>query len=177
MDKRKEANMLVKERLEEALYSLITEKKLSEITVTELIKKANVARSSFYRNYSSVEDILNASIKKLIDEYYATNPIGIIDVTSYEYFHFKFCFYKTYADRIMTLHKAGLSSITLEVINDIVISECGDMPADSIKRFDLYYYAGAFYNMVIHWLEEGAKESPEDMAKEYCEITLGNRLN
>ena len=27
-----------------------------------------------------------------------------------------------------------------------------------------------FYNMVIHWLENGAKESPEDMANEFLRI-------
>lgn len=32
------------------------------------------------------------------------------------------------------------------------------------------YYSGAFYNMMIHWLEDGAKESPEDMAEEFLRI-------
>lgn len=53
MDKRKEANIRVKSSIVDALFMLMKRKPISEITVTEIIKKAGVARVSFYRNYTS----------------------------------------------------------------------------------------------------------------------------
>ena len=50
MDKRKEANQRVKKSITDALFSLMQEKKLSDIRITELIERAGVARASFYRN-------------------------------------------------------------------------------------------------------------------------------
>ena len=41
------------------------------------------------------------------------------------------------------------------------------MTMQSIDRYSLYYYAGALYNMTICWLENGAKETPEQMAEQF----------
>ena len=58
MDKRKLANKQVKDRLLEALITFVGHKDWSKVTVTELIAKAGVARASFYRNFTSVEDFI-----------------------------------------------------------------------------------------------------------------------
>ncbi|MGL5381460.1 TetR-like C-terminal domain-containing protein [Clostridium sp.] len=36
-------------------------------------------------------------------------------------------------------------------------------------------YSGAFYNMLMSWIEDGAKELPEDMADEFLRILGGNK--
>ena len=52
MDKRRQANQQVKEKITGALLHLLGEKSISEISVTEIIAEAGVARASFYRNYA-----------------------------------------------------------------------------------------------------------------------------
>lgn len=42
------------------------------------------------------------------------------------------------------------------------------------SKYELYYYSGAFYNMVLSWLESGAKESSKDMADEF--LRIANRV-
>ena len=44
---------------------------------------------------------------------------------------------------------------------------------NSITKYELYYFAGAFYNMMLCWLEGGAKETPEAMAEEFLRIMRG----
>ena len=51
MDKRKEENIRVKKSITEALLKLMHEKSFSDISITEIIRSAKVARASFYRNY------------------------------------------------------------------------------------------------------------------------------
>lgn len=69
MDKRKEANMRVKRNITEAMLELMQKKSFSDITITEIIRTARVARVSFYRNYRSKEDILTTLIEDVLDLY------------------------------------------------------------------------------------------------------------
>lgn len=41
-----------------ALLELLRSKKLAELTISELVKKAGVSRMAFYRNYDSLEQVL-----------------------------------------------------------------------------------------------------------------------
>ena len=59
MDLRKDRRVLyTKKILREALFSLLDERELSEITITELCKAADVNRNTFYRHYNIPLDIL-----------------------------------------------------------------------------------------------------------------------
>ena len=69
MDKRKENNMRVKRKITDALFLLMSEKSLADIHITELVKKAGVARASFYRHYSSTENVLVTLIQDILDEF------------------------------------------------------------------------------------------------------------
>ena len=59
----------VKERIETALVQLMEEKPFQEITVTDLIQKAEVARVSFYRNFSSTADVIDSLTAKLANTF------------------------------------------------------------------------------------------------------------
>lgn len=175
MDKRKVANKKVKDNLLKALIELSQNKKWSNITVTELINKSSVARSSFYRNFETIEDIIDYGIGKIVEEYNQENPSQDEDFHDRELILFKFQFYKKHSDLILNFHHSQMSKNLLTIIDDFVIDYYGDMPSSSISKYKLYYYSGAFYNIVIHWLEDGMKETPEDMANEFIHIVNGNR--
>lgn len=59
-----ENHQLTKEAIETALLLLLQNKSLNQINITELVKKAGVARNSFYRNYGSKEAILQQILAK-----------------------------------------------------------------------------------------------------------------
>ncbi len=70
MDKRKEANTKVKDRLFSALIEFAGQKDWSKLTVTELIEKSGVARASFYRNFKSVEELIDYGIQCMALSYH-----------------------------------------------------------------------------------------------------------
>ncbi|WP_242844287.1 TetR-like C-terminal domain-containing protein [Candidatus Soleaferrea massiliensis] len=70
----------------------------------------------------------------------------------------------------MAFHHAKLATTLLDVITDCVIDESGNMSINSISKYKLYYFSGAFYNMLLCWLESGMKETPEAMADEFLRI-------
>ncbi len=51
----------------DALYSIMLTTPIDRITVTEILEKAHVSRSGFYRRYSDKYDLLNKSYEKLLE--------------------------------------------------------------------------------------------------------------
>ena len=70
MARKNEAHEIVVESITDALLILMKEKPLSEINVSELCNKAGVSRVSFYRNFTSLEDILIKYLKKCTDDWW-----------------------------------------------------------------------------------------------------------
>ena len=70
MNRKNSAHSIVVESLTQALLILMEKKPLKEIKISELCKKAGVGRVSFYRNYSSMEEILVHYLKKCTDDWW-----------------------------------------------------------------------------------------------------------
>ena len=51
----------------DALYALMTEQTIDEITVGDILEKAHVSRSSFYRRYRDKYELLTDSYMRLLD--------------------------------------------------------------------------------------------------------------
>ena len=175
MDKRKEANQRVKDRLFCALIDFAERKDWSKLTVTELIGQSGVARASFYRNFRSVEELIDYGIERMVQRYHEGMPRSEEDVHSRAMMLYKFRFYKENAGIVLAFHHAKLSTTLLDVVTDCEIEACGDMSVNSIEKYALYFYSGAFYNMLVCWLEGGAKETPEAMADAFLRIANGAR--
>lgn len=170
MDKRKIANQKVKDRLLSALIEFAGQKDWSKLTVTELIEASGVARASFYRNFKSVEEIIDYGIGQMALRYHENKPYQEGDFYSREVILYKFRFYGEHADLVLAFHRAKVSTTLLDIITDCEIDAYGDMSVNSISKYEIYYFAGAFYNMLLCWLEGGTKESPEAMADEFLRI-------
>jgi AcrR family transcriptional regulator len=53
-----EINQLTRNSIQESLVYLLGKKDMDDISVTEIVTKAGVSRSAYYRNYHTKEDIL-----------------------------------------------------------------------------------------------------------------------
>ena len=171
MDKRKQANQHVKDQLLAALIEFAGHKDWSKVTVTELVEQAGVARASFYRNFASVEDLVEYGIRQVTQHYHEGMPVG--DINGRARLEFKFRFYQEHAGLVMAFHHAKAGTSLLDLITDCEIEARGDMPASSLSRYELYFSAGAFYNVLLCWLKSGMKESPEIMAAEFTRMAKG----
>lgn len=173
MDKRKQENQRVKDQLLVALIEFAGRKDWSKVTVTELVEQAGVARASFYRNFASVEELVEYGIRQVTQRYHEGMPEG--DVNSRARLEFKFRFYQEHADLVLAFHRAKAGTSLLDLITDCEIEMWGDMPMSSLSRYELYFSAGAFYNVLLCWLESGMPESPEVMAETFARIANGER--
>ena len=65
----KKESTSVKQEIANAFMELMTQKSYMDITVTDLVNTAKVARVSFYRNFNSISDVIDYIIDQLSYEF------------------------------------------------------------------------------------------------------------
>ncbi len=165
MDKRVEANQRVKSRIVDALFSLMREKSLTDIRISEIIRVAGVARSSFYRNYSSKEDVLITLIRDALGDYQKEIRYEQGNFYTYDNLLLSFQYFKKYQNYVLDLCRSGFGMTLLYELNLFHESIEGTMPAASIKKYELYIYIGALFNTALVWLSDEADTSAEDITE------------
>lgn len=169
MDKREKQ---VKDRLMQAMISLTKEKEWSKISVTDLIIKAGVARVSFYRNFNTISDLIEYGVDRIRADFWKSAPPAEKGFISGEMLTYTFSYYLRQKEHILSFHHSGMPVNILDIMTESMILSFGSMTMQSIDRYSLYYYAGALYNMTICWLENGAKETPEQMAEQFLKHSI-----
>ncbi len=155
-----EKNTYVRTQLLNTLLEMMNEQDFNTIVIQDLTRRAEVGRASFYRNYTSKEDILKQETERLsivleniIEAKKPSDPsetlLIILD------------FYKEHSDFYLTLHKAGMLSIILEsLINHISITK--DTP--NLEAYIKSSFAYMLYGWIIEWINRGMQESGEELA-------------
>lgn len=181
MSRGSQENERVRKEITEALFALLKHKEFSEITVTDIVTSAKVARASYYRNFATKEAILEEYMESVYcDISDCEGSETLAPSYSYEqlvkrFEHSLTCLLqrKSY---ILALYDNGFGSLILEVMNKSVESVAGDMPCSSIERYKLYFITGAAFNVLIQWLKSGAMESPHEMAKACAGFMYGDTI-
>ena len=154
-----EKNTYVRQQLTNTLIKLLKVKDINDISIKELCDDAMVGRASFYRNYSSKEDVLAAYATALIVEWgklIEKNPeINILNFFEHLFIHFSQN--KTF---YLCLHKQGLSLILLDAIKKKMEL------TENIPNKDAYgraWLAYGVYGLIEEWIERGMTETPSEM--------------
>lgn len=175
MSRGTQENERVRKQITLALFELMREKPASAITVSDIIRRADVARASYYRNFSSKEEIIQSAMDKLrgqLISIYGDLPKDEFmlyenAVQGFEIALSHFLLGKSY---VLAVYDNGYASLLQELINEYAEEAIGDMTHTSIERYQLYYLSGAVFNVLIQWLKNGAIESPHEMAKICADI-------
>lgn len=165
-----ESNRITRESIETAILILMKEKEFKDISITDIINRAGVSRSAYYRNYKSKEDILSKHLETVVKA--ITNKM---DFTTYfeddfGFWHSIFSQVRKYSDIFIILLRANFEGIILSSINKILLD---DIPSDTIsskEKYDIYFWSGAVYNILTEWIISGMKESDQEMAQICCEV-------
>lgn len=172
MDKRKAENLRVKKGITDALFKLMKKKSISEITVTELIRTAGTARVSFYRNYSSKEDVLITLIRDVLSEFMRTAPQDISLYEHYDNILHGFRYFRRYRSYILDIDASGLgNTITKEVLVR-QMKELEPLHLTVEEQYRYIMFLGAYMTIAFVWLQTGMKETTEEIARlfyrNYC---------
>lgn len=167
MDKRLELNLEVKNAMVKALFLLLEEKKLSEITIKELVLKAGVARASFYRNFHSKEDIIDFFLVELLTSYKAKYSADLSHIARYDNVLRTFNYIYGFQHELGILFKEKLGQMILDAFNTYIITSTNLNNEKTLYHYPFYSYAGALYNVIYYWITTGCKETPEEITEAY----------
>lgn len=157
-----------KQCIMEALLQLMHTKDYNDITITDITERAGVSRMSYYRNYKSKDEILMDYMFQIIKEYAMSLATDIPKLQhgfqTYEHILHGLRYLQKYTDYALCLKKANRSEIILHGLDYYMLTVTGMAESDSPRKYELYYYSGALYNIFLHWIEDGMKEDIEVIA-------------
>ena len=151
-----EKNTYVRTQLLTTLLDMMKNEDFNSISISSIVAEAKVGRASFYRNYSTKEDILRDEAERL-------NKLIRKDDNPYDV-RLKLIrtldFYKAHEDFYSTLYKAGQT----EIIQDSIVNEEAISKDNSVVRA---YISSAFsyliYGWIIEWIKRGMKDTSDEI--------------
>lgn len=165
-------NELIKECIFVALMILMEEKCFYEITITEIAKKAGVSRMSYYRNYSSKEDIIISYLDRMFENYLKI----ISDYGKDDYYHRKYWFlicFKENERLVRNLIHHELTYLVLERMNKLAdrvckltINEKSYLPDMDLQN--VRFATGGLFNVILNWINSGMTVREEEIASILC---------
>ena len=157
-----------KKVITDSLLELLKTCPYNEITVTQIIQNSDVARRTFYRNFTSKDDVIEAYIRSIIIEYadnWEIRKTDSIDLI--------FDFVDKYKPFLMLLSKNNMLHIFLICLNnhlpeahmnaareeDPYRAFFGDLDPSYLLPFHI----GGIWNTIFVWMNNGMKESQDDI--------------
>ncbi|WP_267963790.1 TetR/AcrR family transcriptional regulator [Testudinibacter sp. TR-2022] len=154
-------NQIIKNRINQALIELMARYDFHAITITQITQTAGVSRVSFYRNFSSKEDILIKALRGDIEQhFYRTAQSG--QLTNHrELFMAIFAFVEQKGDIVDLLYQNDLSHIFLAFIREC----CGAKPeSDNDTAYHHSLNMGVCFGALDEWIRRGRQGTAAEMA-------------
>ncbi len=156
--------------LTQALFELMKSKPFSEISVTELVRKAGVGRATYYRNYSSKEEILTKYISQIMRSFWRKHPAAALkDHLSPDYQQNIMETFRKYEPLLRILYDSGLAHLYLTCINTEMSSLYRDQIRTEEEHAFLYAYTGAEFNVLFNGYISGL-DPDENILQKISEI-------
>ena len=134
-------------------------------SIIELVERAGVARVSFYRNFTSKENVIEVYLTTLIEEWNKDfKELG--DTSKFSDSLIRH-FYK-HKDFYLMLYKQNLSNMIYENLR----SACEVNKSNvNLERYGKSMLAGMLFGWLDEWMRHGMPESPDEIA------LLSNQIN
>jgi AcrR family transcriptional regulator len=151
------------ERIGEAFRAILAEKPLSEITVTDIQKVSGVGRSTFYRLFDNIDDVLlyiaEEEFNGMITQYKELSWSGFT-----EHFIGNIMSESRGLVNIVSAGKTHLISKALR--NNLTqAAETDNYMFDNLSRYMIAMFVGGCISLVTAWDENGREESIDELAR------------
>ena len=153
-----------REKIEKIFIELIQTKEINEITVSDICKKANLNRTTFYSNYidiydfaDNVRDNLLEEVLNLYSEEVKTKTHSYDFLKLFKYIKENQLFFKTY---FKLNYDNNFSLLEEATIDNEVLKHYGNK--DNIE-YHITFFKNGLNAVIKKWLQNDCKESPEEI--------------
>ncbi|MGL5540006.1 MAG: TetR/AcrR family transcriptional regulator [Erysipelotrichaceae bacterium] len=157
----------------QALKTLLAQKKYEDISVIDLVNEANIGRTTFYRNFSSIDDVLKERCEEVFGEfraycfqYYLTNlaedKTFLTPFLRFWYDHSEIIELLIKAERINLLQE----HLSQEITYFLNMSSVMENPtiANHLNYFVEMRVANSL-SILTEWIKNDKNILPDDLAK------------
>lgn len=156
-----EVNQLTRESLMTALMQLLASQPLDKISVTELTQRAGVSRMAYYRNYASINAILQDLCNQFFVRILTKGEEFIINNQWYNFWQHLFNFlYDNQNDVKIMLGSQQQSTYILAYLN----AAFSDNDPDPKARYIARGMIGLAFNVMTEWVQNDFDMPPQELA-------------
>lgn len=162
-----------KKEITNALLCLMQTYPYKDITVKQIILESQVARKTFYRNFLSKDDVLDAYIDTVLQQYIQSLlQLSDCQLTNILDIIFEFCtehqelFFQLRDNDLMYLFLKKLNVFIPMIHNQVIDANHPMFHGFSTEQvaYIISFNVGAVWNIILEWIKHGMTDSP-DMIK------------
>jgi len=168
------------------------EKGYAETTVSDIVERANVGRSTFYAHFADKEDLLQQSLQGL--KAFLTNE-QIVPPEREGPTHPALTFalpmllhayeQQTLFQRLMATRSSApvqehlqilLTDLVTEKLTEVESKTAGKKQSDIPTILRAHFIVGAFLAVLLQWIVDPGAETPHEMDRKFRRLMLGGAL-
>lgn len=159
-----EMHRITIESIQQAMIELLKTEMFEKITIQQLVKKAGVSRSAFYKNFCSKEEVLQSIVYDRFSD--LANKL-CCEITSPT----RDAFQKIMQNMIEQCREfysvmqadAWRGGTLLQCMNEY-FSDFISLRFPEGDEMRMRFCMGGMYNVIQYWVDSGMKESPEELS-------------
>lgn len=152
-------------RIKSAFFDLLMKKDISQIRVSEICMKADINRSTFYASYTDIYDLADKILIELEEEVNRLLDLEMDWNKSKDDFIKLFGHIKENRQLYNFYFKLGYDSRKLMLFDACCVAKEFD---EEYIGYHIEFFKSGLNSIIKLWLENGCKETPEQM----CDILL-----
>ena len=155
-----------------ALKDLMSEKDFSKITITDIVNKANLGRTTFYRNFDSVDDVLKMKCDEKFNEFreYCINYYKKNDLADKSFLTPFLNYWHKNSEIIELLIKANRENIIKDCLTEEVkfFINSSSIDEGTVISSHLNYFIAIIVSnsisILTEWINNGKDIPPDELA-------------
>jgi AcrR family transcriptional regulator len=169
--------------LTSALYELLCEKSMNDITVTELCERAVIRKATFYKHFGDKTDLLVFMIQELQRLSVEENAIGYDPDVPQSYYIGVFRYFIDFLDSneqfISSVLRSNASSVLQEILSEQIMFDMRlhlkDEKLETLKDANDMFaalYTGAIVSCGKWWITQKDRADKEAVIRKFAEFII-----
>ena len=168
--------------LENAFRKLLTNKPYQKITVTDITEQAGIARHTFYNHFETKGKLLDSLVDSILKEFFLhLENWNLLLADHAEQQAMLTSFFKTWRDHseiLELLKSVDIEFVVMERLKAFFTrffyeKVSREMPQVDLElaRYVISFNSYSLLGILIPWFDSGMKQSPEDLAGFYGQLS------
>ena len=159
----------------EALYRLLETKKYENIRISEIINKAGISRATFYRNFSTKDDIVKIKVRMFFEDFFSSIYEHLSSEEKEDEQYLILSFFKRFDEEeklVDTVINTKLEYLMIEGILDLINLRREQFYQivkinKKAESYTMEIVASSAWTLLSKWHRSGKEETSQELSNIY----------